>query len=321
MTKEENKNELITISQVESDAKPTSELVKIVQEMPTVIEKAKKLLKTPANEELDEEVFKETQKELREFNRYHKDIEGAIKNVRKAFDTHKKETENQIRGMLEKAGYDELSELVDEIKNREKMIINNRKNQRWDQLKEHYNNVLNKTYPEIKEKLPNLNFENFQANHDNLISGAKTFKVNDKIYNVVSEHLNQADKDLKAILEMESLYEDKLLQHYEQTLDLSDVFIREKQLKKEEEDIQRRRAEKMKKQQEAIEKENKKKEQIAKLQNKKTTKESKPSTDNIKKLAKIYTCVNNAANQYASDITDEQAKETLNQILEIINND
>ena len=143
MTKEENKNELITISQVESDAKPTSELVKIVQEMPTVIEKAKKLLKTPANEELDEEVFKETQKELREFNRYHKDIEGAIKNVRKAFDTHKKETENQIRGMLEKAGYDELSELVDEIKNREKMIINNRKNQRWDQLKEHYNNVLN----------------------------------------------------------------------------------------------------------------------------------------------------------------------------------
>lgn len=321
MTKEENKNELITISQVESDAKPTSELVKIVQEMPTVIEKAKKLLKTPANEELDEEVFKETQKELREFNRYHKDIEGAIKNVRKAFDTHKKETENQIRGMLEKAGYDELSELVDEIKNREKMIINNRKNQRWDQLKEHYNNVLNKTYPEIKEKLPNLNFENFQANHDNLISGAKTFKVNDKIYNVVSEHLNQADKDLKAILEMESLYEDKLLQHYEQTFDLSNVFIREKQLKKEEEDIQRRRAEKMKKQQEAIEKENKKKEQIAKLQNKKTTKESKPSTDNIKKLAKVYTCVNNAANQYASDITDEQAKETLNQILEIINND
>ena len=196
-----------------------------------------------------------------------------------------------------------------------------RQNQRWDQLKEHYNNVLNKTYPEIKEKLPNLNFENFQANHDNLISGAKTFKVNDKIYNVVSEHLNQADKDLKAILEMESLYEDKLLQHYEQTLDLSNVFIREKQLKKEEEDIQRRRAEKMKKQQEAIEKENKKKEQIAKLQNKKTTKESKPSTDNIKKLAKVYTCVNNAANQYASDITDEQAKETLNQILEIINND
>lgn len=310
------KNEMITMSYVESDVKPTDEFKRILKTLPQVVDKAQKLLATPANEDIDENNFKETQKELEEYNRFYKNIEAAKKEIRKLYDNEKKQMIQNIDEALQNARYDELADCVNEIKNRKKMIENNRKQKRWDKLQEHYNTLLEQTYPDVKEKLPNLDFNHFQATHDKLVSGAKSFKINDKVLNTLSDYLDQSHKDLQAILNMNSLYEEKLLKDYETTGDLSDVFIKEKRYKEEDERIQKRRAEQIKAEKERIEKENKKKEQVAKLTNQKVEKQS---TKNIEKLGEIYEIVTTAATKYSNKITDKEAENILTKITEVIN--
>lgn len=312
----ENKSEeLVTVTSIDYSIATSSEYKQILKEMPTVIDKAKRLLSTPANETLDEEEFTRTQRELEQYNRYYKDIEASKKKIRKHFDNEKKKVMDMYNEQLEKAGYEELIECVNAIKNRKKMIEENRKRKHWDEIKEHFNHLLNTTYPEIKEKMPDINFENFQANNDKLVKGAKTFKVNDKILNTVSEYLDRVNKNLKSILTMESIYEEKLLKDYAQVQDLSEIMMLEKRYKKEEQRQQELRAKRLEEQQRKIEKENKKREQVAKL---KKEKAQKQCFEHIEKLNKVYSKVNNAVMEYSDGITDDDAKRVLNDILNII---
>lgn len=313
---ENKQNELVKIENIAYDIISSEQFKEILNGIPIVNEKVEKLLATPANEEFDEDEVKRTQDELDKYRKYHSNLQAARTSMRKQFNTARDYVIGQYDEQLKKAGVDKLAENVERIKERKKLVIENRKKRHWDELEEHYNNLLESTYPNVKEKLSDLDFNNFQSNHDSLIKGAKSFKVNDKVKNVVSEHLNKANKDLEAILNMNSIYEDKLLKDYTLLQDLSEVFNREQRYKDEDARRQELQAKKIEAERLRIEKENKKREQIAKLKNEKAKVES---TEHIKKLNEVYNIVTKAVREHSDGISDDLAKKILNDITNAIN--
>lgn len=309
---ETENNQLVVFNTIQTDMQPTPNFAQLQKEIPLVVNKGKQLLSIADNEDVDEAEFDRVTNELKPIQQKKKQVDNEIKAIRKKFNDARDLKVNQLKKALNDVGFDELDTIDKEIKNRKKLILNKREQQRWDELEKEFNETLETSYPSLKEKVPSFSFTMFYNANPKLISGAKSRKVTDKVKSKVADYIDKFAKDIQTIESLESPYEDKLIRTYLTTEDITETIQAEKQFKKQAEDDAKRKQEEIERQKRKIEEENKKQEKIAKLTKKEVKKES---TENIDKLQKIYNIMNDVFKQ---GVNEQRSKEAIEKIKEIV---
>lgn len=176
-----------------------------------LIEESSKINKVSIND-LDEDQITEFNKKTRSFNKEIKPLKDARKEFSKYLTNTRKTYLAQLDEILKKAGYEELEQNIQTMKEHRKEYLNNRINKRWAQLKQTFDKNIS-IYPIIKQMAPKLaDFNTYQLTHSDLVSGAKSKPVNDKMRSVINNELHQYATSLRRIQENS----DQLLPAYQQ---------------------------------------------------------------------------------------------------------
>lgn len=303
---------LIAINGMMVKIKPTSGFQQLKNDIPIVRDEAKRLLDRVNDEDIDEEDFDLIMKRLNLVTKGTKKIQNEMKKLRAFYNEQRDLKQNQILNALNEVGYDELSDIVNDIKNTKKLIIENRKNERWNELENEFNKVLDNTYPSLKEDVPTFTFQTFRNNHSKMVSGAKSRKITKKDLAEVTDYISKYAKDIQSIKALDSEFESKLIRSYVMSEDLSATIEDEKRFKEERERERKRKEELLQREKQRIEEENKKKEKVAKLTKKEVKKES---TENLDKLREVFEIMNKF---FDNDKTEANAKKAVDKIREVV---
>lgn len=251
------KDELISVeldnNLVRSIESPTFN--QILEDTPKLVERGKAILNSADPREIDDDELSNVQEDMSYVKNYSKNIEAALKSIRKVYDTARDAKVEEYRERLNNAGYEELTSISTQMKIFGQNVLNIRKEDRWKELKEEFDLTVSQ-YPQLKENLNDgLNFNRFKDSHEKLVTGAKSWRFNDKIKAEIHNYVDEIYKNLTAILNMKSEYNGKLIQHFDTTLDLPSTIALETTLKqqhaaaiKAQEDEIKRRAEAIAKQ-------------------------------------------------------------------------
>lgn len=308
------KQDLVIIPNKFATIQPTNEFQAVLSQISETVQKGDVLLNELRNSESEEEFIEITRK-LRELQRYGKDIEEARKSVRRAFDDEKKRVDNIFKEQLELAGFDKLNEISQEVTRLNRELQHKRKRERWNTVKAYIEEQLDTGFSNVKEYLPNINADRFERDNQSFVGGGQQFSFSDKKKSEINNYFQKISNDLVAIRNIQSPFEKRILENYEQTLDLASSLTLEKELVREAERESKRREEQLKRQKEAIEKENKKNEQKAKLQN-----QAPPKQKDVKYLNAMYE-IGKSYNKLVSRQTapsNEDAKAVFLEIKQII---
>lgn len=303
---------LIAINGMMVKIRPTSGFQQLKNDIPIVRDEAKKLLDRVNDEDIDEEDFDLIMKRLNLVTKGTKKIQDELKKLRAFYNEQRDLKQNQILNALNEVGYDDLNDIVNDINNTKKLIIENRKNERWNELKDEFNKVLDNTYPSLKEDVPTFTFQTFRNNHSKMVSGAKSRKITKKDLAEVTDYISKYAKDIQSIKALDSEFESKLIRSYVMSEDLSATIEDEKRFKEEQERERKRKEELLQREKQRIEEENKKKEKVAKLTKKEVKKES---TENLDKLREIFDIMNKF---FDNDKTEANAKKAVDKIREVV---
>ena len=321
--KESNQNEinetigeygenLIAINGMMVKIKPTSGFQQLKNDIPIVRDEAKRLLDRINDEDIDEKDFDLIIKRLNLVTKGTKKIQDEMKKLRAFYNEQRDLKQNQILNALNEVGYDDLNDIVNDIKNTKKLIIENRKNERWNELENEFNKVLDNTYPSLKEDVPTFTFQTFRNNHSKMVSGAKSRKITKKDLAEVTDYISKYAKDIQSIKALDSEFESKLIRSYVMSEDLSATIEDEKRFKEEQERERKRKEELLQREKQRIEEENKKKEKVAKLTKKEVKKES---TENLDKLRSVFDIMNNF---FENEKSEANAKKAVDKIREVV---
>lgn len=303
---------LIAINGMMVKIRPTSGFQQLKNDIPIVRDEAKKLLDRVNDEDIDEEDFDLIMKRLNLVTKGTKKIQDELKKLRAFYNEQRDLKQNQILNALNEVGYDDLNDIVNDINNTKKLIIENRKNERWNELENEFNKVLDNTYPSLKEDVPTFTFQTFRNNHSKMVSGAKSRKITKKDLAEVTDYISKYAKDIQSIKALDSEFESKLIRSYVMSEDLSSTIEDEKRFKEEQERERKRKEELLQREKQRIEEENKKKEKVAKLTKKEVKKES---TENLDKLREIFDIMNKF---FDNDKTEANAKKAVDKIREVV---
>lgn len=303
---------LIAINGMMVKIRPTSGFQQLKNDIPIVLDEAKRLLDRVNDEDIDEEEFDLIMKRLNLVTKGTKKIQNELKKLRAFYNEQRDLKQNQILNALNEVGYDDLNDIVNDINNTKKLIIENRKNERWNELEDEFNKVLDNTYPSLKEDVPTFTFQSFRNNHSKMVSGAKSRKITKKDLAEVTDYISKYAKDIQSIKALDSEFESKLIRSYVMSEDLSATIEDEKRFKEEQERERKRKEELLQREKQRIEEENKKKEKVAKLTKKEVKKES---TENLDKLREIFDIMNKF---FDNDKTEANAKKAVDKIREVV---
>lgn len=213
----ENENDLVSIKIYPNgvDMRPSETFQEIVEESYRLTERAKDLLENYTPETIDDKELSVVQKEMDAVRRYDKQVEEAIKSVRGVFNNARDAQINKIREALDKGNFSELKKYSEQIKSFKEEVLNIRRTQNWGLVFDYYNETLN-AFPSLREKFPRLSStECLQQSLPKLATGAKTWKLNDKIKAQINEfvtNLHSADETIHAL---QSPFESKLYEMFE----------------------------------------------------------------------------------------------------------
>lgn len=240
--------ETVTVMQTQQAEQPLIALVdyqpklqtnpayqRLLATLPVIVRQAKSILAQPIDK-LDDDAFAEIQKQLKEPLATGKQIEKALKAIRAQYDTGKKAAEKQIVAELNAAGYDELQAISDKNKLMRQEAINRRLESRWQELAAHWHQLVSNVYIDadpaksLATRFPNMTFDRWRQQHSNLLSGAKTKKVRENDKQLITDYLNHANSDLKALLNLKSPFEPDILNYYQLTNDLAKTLAHNTQL-------------------------------------------------------------------------------------------
>lgn len=303
---------LIAINGMMVKIRPTSGFQQLKNDIPIVRDEAKKLLDRVNDEDIDEKEFDLIMKRLNLVTKGTKKIQDELKKLRAFYNEQRDLKQNQILNALNEVGYDDLNDIVNDINNTKKLIIENRKNERWNELKDEFNKVLNNTYPSLKEDVPTFTFQTFRNNHSKMVSGAKSRKITKKDLAEVTDYISKYAKDIQSIKALDSEFESKLIRSYVMSEDLSATIEDEKRFKEEQERERKRKEELLQREKQRIEEENKKKEKVAKLTKKEVKKES---TENLDKLREVFDIMNKF---FDNEKTEANAEKAVDKIREVV---
>lgn len=172
----------------------TSEFREVLNSIPQYVQQAEQLLQLDiAN--VDEAAVEQNLNELKDIQRFEKDIKEGRKNISRYFDDVKKHALSQLDEALEMAQYPKLIEADKAIKQLKKDVLENRKMERWNEL---YPVFVSKVeqYKDIFEYVQGLkDFTRFQLLFPKLVSGSKSGKITNKhvtqINDIMFEWYNQ----------------------------------------------------------------------------------------------------------------------------------
>lgn len=313
------KYELLTINQVGSDLQITDEFKKLIEMLPIIVTEAKTILEKPI-ETLTEDELIESQKEVTDITaKYKRSIEDGLSLIKATYNNSRDTTVKAYTSKLSEAGYDELQDILKEIKERKTMILERRKSERWNEVKDHFNKVLSgDAYAQVREKFPNITFDTFYNQNKSLIKGAKDFKVSKNVLQVVTDFIVKLNDDLNTIQALNSPFEMALFDKYQTVLNVPDVITHNTSLIHQAEMAKKRELDKLANQKKELDAANKRKEDAAKLLKKEPV---KASTVNFEKLLAIYPLVQQGAkdiNNAKPDQYEDIATTVINKVRDIL---
>ena len=217
----------------------------ILDQIPQVIDRGRNLLDNYSPETVDESDIELTDllKEINTIRGFNRNIDDSLKNLRSVFDHAKKETQGIVEDQLNAAGFDQLTELAQDLNRFKKELQAVRKRQRWQEVKGYYLDTL-KEYPNLTQHLPKQSdFQSFYAQYEEdtqFVSGAQQWTFNDKRKGTVNQHLVSLNQDLSVILSLKSPFQEELLDRYDtqpilaNVVDFNDKLIQREAKRKEE---------------------------------------------------------------------------------------
>lgn len=180
---EELTGEIVTIN-AQDDLSINSNFQKFLDVIPEITKHAREVLES-TNDALDEKQIKETNKELKPVKNAQTVITKAKTYIRNTFNQNRDQMLAEFDKILADNGVDDLIDMVNQVKQREKDIINQRKQNRWDELQTLFEHELI-NYPDLAD----LSFTWFKDRHPKLVSGAATRNLKDTDRMQVTNDLN-----------------------------------------------------------------------------------------------------------------------------------
>lgn len=180
---------------------------------------------------IEEDELKEIQDELANGQKLASHIRESRQKTSQFFDSIKKTNLEFLDAELERFGYNELVEADRDTKKLKKDVSAHRINTRWEELRPTFESNVTQ-FENILRLAPELgDYSRFRVRHPKLITGAKAFKVSDKIRGIVNEEMFRIHTELKRIEENPSEltphYQGELLKDYKQDPQTTHLYARE----------------------------------------------------------------------------------------------
>lgn len=220
---------LVTLDKYVPTLKTSESYRRLLRTLPVTVRQAKEILNKPLDKLTDDEIM-DVQKQLKEPIETAKNIEKSVKALRSVFNHERDDMVDKINDDLEKAGYKDLKEAVTNATRLKSEVVNHRLEARWHQLEDHWNQLMEQVYVNtdpaktMSLRLTELTFDRWRQSNVKLVSGAKTRKLHDSDFQLITDYLQGANNDFVAILNLKSSFEDELLRYYQSAPDLSQVL-------------------------------------------------------------------------------------------------
>lgn len=187
--------ELVEVNVLPAQIKTSDIFNQKLQEIKDLVKKSKiendkfeKLLQDP-NSELDEDALAENVKQQADAQAFIKESLSIRKNIVTTYNNERDKVATFYDEVLKEAGFSELTKEADRSKKFKKDAQAHRINKRWEELKITFDANLT-IYPQIADKTPNLSrFSTFRLNHPKLVTGAKAYKITDRIRGEINNEL------------------------------------------------------------------------------------------------------------------------------------
>lgn len=208
---------LLTIVDNRTQLEQSETFQQIVQRISELIPQAKKNATIDVRE-LDDKEMTELNKKFTDTQKYVKQINDSRKMVKNYFNWKRDLYLAGIDQLLDQAGFNELDKYYKINKQQKRDKIAWRINERWNQLKVTFDKNL-QIYPLIAQMAPQLaDFNHYRLTHDNMVSGAVSKKVNDKMRSEINNELNQWNSNLQTIQDnhdnLEPKFQQRLLEQF-----------------------------------------------------------------------------------------------------------
>lgn len=227
------KNELIQFDQDQLIIKQKFE--DLLKQTKINITKANYLLNQPIESLNDDEVTALV-KDLNTVKKFDKEIENIKKEIRKYFDTIKKEYLDVFQNTLNQYDYEELNHVIGEIDNLKNNIKHLRKSNNWQTVKDYFNEQLKLIDPNyIKHAPKSFAFTTFQVLNESMVNANKTWKLKKQYKEQIAQYLNDQKQAIETIFTHDGEFIQRLLNHYENTQNLAQTIQLHQQLREEKE--------------------------------------------------------------------------------------
>lgn len=215
-------NDLVSISGEKLNMKPTPELLQIAQDMKAMHQDIQNFIKTYDPENATDDDFKARRAQATKLRKQVNQVNDGIKQVKRFLEDNMVTAPiDQLEKFLIENDFNELNNDMTIFKQFEKDVQNERKANRWLEIKAIFDDNL-ELYPNVQTKLPRLaNFEAFKARNDSLVTAAQNAKIGNKHMEIINSGFYTINEDLKSIINLHSPFEQQLLENYQQLQEIS----------------------------------------------------------------------------------------------------
>lgn len=207
LMKIDHKNDTLTVSQNFQDA---------LNQMPSVIAEAKKYLDTDINE-LDEKDITALRKKTKPLKDYKRQFDQGATMINKFFNAKRDAVKQQYTTLLENAGFDQLEDVDRRLRELDKDIKANRKNQRWAKLKTYFDAQQN-LYPDLQQLAPDTlgDFNHYRVTHPKMVSAAKSKPLRENDIKALNQDLYQYHENLTRLTQsgLGTTYQQQVIKEY-----------------------------------------------------------------------------------------------------------
>lgn len=247
----------IDLSNQISNLKYSPAFEDILKTTPVLIRRGSSMieeLKSQNLAEADDEMLDKIINDANTIRKYDGNINAALKEIRKRFNNQRDATIDYIKQNLSDAHIDELSQVSQELLDLKRDIQNSRRLAHWQEISNFYQETIS-TFSNLVNTLPNLTkFETFQANHTELDTASKNWKLSDKIKKAVNTYISQLDDNLSTLTNLNSPHFYEVVKYYDSTGNLADtITVNTNLIKKDQEALEAKRQYEIQKQKELAE--------------------------------------------------------------------
>lgn len=215
----------------------------VLAKVSSLAEESTALLANADIDTIDEEQLSRITKEMKPVKEYNKSIENTLKDIRSNMNNARDEISQYLTGLLNQADYDVLIENETKLKALNKQMLARRKENNWQMVRDEFNNTVAQ-YPELDQSYPDLlSTDWFEHQNPKLVSGAKSWKMNDTVVHTIKDYINRVNTNHLLIKEMDSPAPNQLVMEYNKTGNMDAVVALNDKLKIQQAEAEQRQKE------------------------------------------------------------------------------